>query len=360
MTTTTFHPAIERAVRRYQEWHAGQRAIMVTARVPVQRDDLDTPPAYDGLDWEQDFDAYVRVNVENAKRLAETRLGLGLDDDYLPSYHPYFGISIHCAFFGGAVHFGGGTSYMEPVIERAAEWERLRADPENVWLRRLTRGLAYCRDHGDGVLLAGYRGGNGPMDMANGVMGNALFTELYDDPENMRRVLDVCTDGIRLTFGLQQAHNTPVMGGHIAAGVWLPDPMIGHLSVDASCLTGPATYDEFEKPCLERLAGDVGGYFMHVHMLGRAVYRSLCATQGLAILAPVDDPNQPSMLDALDEVLDSIGSTAFTIDVPIARFDEVLPKLRGRRVFIAFRAQDHAEAARALERIDHYLPLQRS
>ena len=356
MQKTNFHPAIERAVNRYREWHAGKRAFMVQAHVPVSQDGLAVPPAYDGLDWDRDFDAYVRINVENAKTLAERRLDLGIDDDYLPSYHPYFGISIHCAFFGGKVHFGGGTSYMDPVISSASEWERLHADPDNIWLRRLLQGLAYCRDHGDGVLLAGYRGGNGPMDMANAVLGNAFFTEVFDDPDNMHRVMDVCTKGIRMTFDLQKANNTDVMGGHIAGGVWLPEPMIGHLSVDATCLTGPHVYDEFEKPYLERLAAEAGGYFMHTHMLGRPVYRSLRATKGMVIISPADDPNQPTMLDALDEVLDLIGNTAFTIGVPIARFDEVLPKLKGRRAIISFAAKDRTEALGAMEQIDKGLP----
>ncbi len=359
MNNSTFHPAIERAVSRYKEWHAGKRDFLACAHISVQRDDLATPPAYDGLDWDNEFDAYVRVNVENAKKLAETRLSLDIDDDYLPSYHPYFGISIHCSFFGGAVHFGGGTSYMEPVIQRAADWEQLKAAPDNIWLRRLLRGLAYCRDHGDGVLAAGYRGANGPMDMANAVMGNEFFTEIYDDAENMHKVMDICTAGIMMTFEMQKQHNTQIMGGHIGQGVWLPDPMIGHMSVDASCLTGPNVYNEFEKPYLEQIADKTGGYLMHTHMMGSKVFSNLSTTRGMAIISPVDDPNQPTILDSLDELIKDYGKSAFTIGIPLERFDEVLPKLKGTKAIISFRAKDRDEAMYAMEKIDGYLGLNR-
>ena len=222
-TSTTYHPSIMRAATRFRQWYAGERDYLVQVHIPVQRDDLVPAPAYDGLDWEQDFDAYVAGNVANAKKFAESRLDLDIYDDTIPAYFPYFGISIHSSFFGGAVSFGGGTSYMEAVIARAADWATLRPDPQNVWLQRLLRGLAYCRDHGDGLLLAAYRGANGPMDMANAVLGNAFFTEIYDDPENTHRVLEICTRGIQLTFDMQRQQISEIAGGHVN-GSGMPPP----------------------------------------------------------------------------------------------------------------------------------------
>ena len=35
--------------------------------------------------------------------------------------------------------------------------------------------------------------------------------------------------------------------------LWVPDPMAGHISLDAACLAGPDLYDEFEKPYLEAI-----------------------------------------------------------------------------------------------------------
>ena len=98
---------------------------------------------------------------------------------------------------------------------------------------------------------------------------------------------------------------------------------------------------------------------MHVHILGRHVYRNLCTTSGMTILQPCDDPNQPAVLDTLEEILAVLGSTALHLNVPIARFDDILPQLQGRRALISFSAQDRDEALRGMEKMDRYLPLER-
>jgi len=349
---------------RHREFWEGRRAYLVKVGVPVTVPEAEraNPPAYDGLDWDRDFEAYVRGNVHNALAGAQQRLALGLNDDWLPSYYPYFGISIHSACFGGTVRFSRGTSYMDPVIERAADWRRLRADFEkNPWMQRLGWGLSYAREHGEGVLLASFRGANGPLDMANGVLGNALFTEFYDNADAVRRTLDVCTDAVLSAFEWQRRNNTAVEDGRIVpmGGLWVPDPMVGHVSLDAACLAGPAVYDEFEKPWLERLGGRCRGVMIHTHMLGLKLFKTMCNTRGVSLFAPADDPNQPALLDRLDEVLAAAGDVPLMLSVPRDRFADVLPRFRGRRAVFALSATDPDDARRQLEALDGLCPLGR-
>ncbi|OPZ31589.1 MAG: hypothetical protein BWZ02_00096 [Lentisphaerae bacterium ADurb.BinA184] len=313
------HPAIARAIARHREFFAGQRQHLVKISVPVAVPGLPEPPAFDGLDWEQDYDRYVVVNVSNAVRRARARLDLGIADDTIPCYHPYFGISIHSSFFGGAVTFGAGTSYSAPVIARSAEWPQLKADWDSPWPRRLARGLAWCRDHGEGVLPAAFRGADGPLDLANAVLGEALFTELLDDPENSRRLLDTCTQAIIEAFDLQRRHNSCLEGGRIVpmGNLWVPDPNVGHISFDAACLMSPALFEQFERPCIERLAAVCGGVVVHTHMLGRHAFAAMCRTRGL---------------------------------------DAVLPRLVDRRAIFTTTADSAAEARAILRRIRRVLP----
>ena len=352
------HPAIGRAVARHREFFAGRRQFLVKVSVPVEVPGLQTPPPYDGLDWDRDYGRYAEVNVANAVRRARARLDLGIDDDSLPCYHPYFGISIHCSFFGGAVTFGGGTSYCAPVIARAADWAKLRPDWNNPWPQRLARGLGWCRDHGDGVVAAAFRGANGPLDMANAVLGEALFTELLDDPENSGHLLDVCTQSILEAFAFQRRHNSCIEGGRIVpmGNLWVPAPNVGHISFDAACLMSAAMYEEFEHPWVERLTAACGGVVVHTHMLGRHAFGAMCRTRGILVFAPVDDPNQPALIDSLDSVLEAIGDVPLMLHVPPERLDAVLPRFRDRRAVFTTVA-DSATAARALlQRIDRLLP----
>lgn len=358
---SVFHPSIQRAVGRHREFFDGRRRFLVKVHVPVAVEGLPKQIPFDEMDWEKDFDRYVQVGVVNGIAQAAARLELGIDDDTIPCYHPYFGISIHHSFFGGKVTHGGGTSWAEPVIDRAADWPRLRYDLANSWIEKLARGLAWCRDHGQGVLAAGYRGGNGPLDMANGVMGNSLYTEFSDDPGNLAKVVDICLESILGTFGLQRANNTEIDGGHIVpmGGLWVPGGMIGHVSLDAACLAGPAVYERWEKPYMEQLARRTGGMVVHTHMLGRKCFSAMCRTEGVRVFAPVDDPNQPALLDVLDDVLAVAGDTPLMLSVAPSRFDEVLPKFQGRRAVVCFSAASADEAKGLLQRFDHYCPLER-
>lgn len=362
MNSVTVPPVLSRVVERHREFFAGTRDYLVKINVPLDcRDGWQQGKAFDDLDWERDFDDYVRINVENGKLGARCRLALGIDDDSIPFYHPYFGISIHHSFFGGKVTFSGGTSYAAPVIDCAADWPQLHADPHHPWLQKLARGLDYARTHGDGVLFASYRGGNGPLDMANGVLGDALYIEFYDDPENLHRLMDICTQATLMTFDLQKAHNSEIAGGRIVpmGGLWAPDPVIGHISLDAACLASPSLYDEFEKPYLERLTASTGGVIVHTHMLGRHCFPAMCRTQGVRLFAPADDPGQPLLVDVLAEVLDAIGDVPLMLSIPKERLAEILPHFQGRRAIFLLSAADAGEAHRLLAQVDHYCPLQR-
>ncbi len=163
-----------------------------------------------------------------------------------------------------------------------------------------------------------------------------------------------------LTFDLQRQFCTEFAGGHvIPAGVWLPGNAIGHLSIDASCLISPALFEEFEQPYLEQITARTGGVFVHLHMLGRHCFANLCRVPGVLVASPVDDPNQPALLDSLDEVLAMVGDIPLTVGLRRERLAQDLPKFHGRRAIFSIGAADRDEALEILEEIDHYCPLQR-
>jgi len=360
-SSSAFHPAIAAAVRRHREFFAGRRNYLVRVQVPVHCEGLEQPIPFDEMDWDRDYDEYVRVHVENARAEARARLDMGIDDDSIPCYRPRFGTSIHHSFFGGEVTFAGGTSYAREVITAAAQWRELRPDPGSPWLAKLARGLAYGRDHGDGVLVAGYRGGNGPLDMVQGVLGNAIYTEMYDDPEGLHKVVEVCRRATLMTFDVQRRHCTEIDGGHVApmGELWLPGDAIGHVSLDAACLAGSPMYVEFEKPYVEKIAEQVGGMSVHTHMLGRHCFADMCRTKGILVFAPANDPNQPAVADSVDRLLADAGDVPLMLDVPGERFGEILPKFRGRRAVFHLSAKTADDARGQLEQVDRFCPLER-
>ena len=356
-TYDSWHPAILRAVQRHREFHEGSRRWLVSVSVAIEKSAVegqDRLPDFDDMDWHRDFDLYVEVRHERARRAALSRLEMDIDDDWLPGYFPYFGAGIHSSYFRGCMlHHGGGTSYAHSLIESASQSDRLVVDLDGFWPRLLARGLAYARDHADGILPATLRGGNGPMDMANAVLGNVMFTEFYDAPDAMQRLMAVCTECLKTVFAFQKSHCSQIVGGYVApmGPLWIPSDSIGHISLDAACLTGPDVFQEFEQPHLKALVPPGGGLVIHTHMLGRKAFGAMCATPGWLLFAPADDPGQPPLVDECAQMLDAIGQVPLLLRVPLGRLNDVLPMLQGHRVVVCVDAATDDEARRVTERV---------
>lgn len=385
MTNEAFHPALLAAVQRNRDFFSGKRQYLVKVKllgvddnsfgVKAYKDAVENLSAeerkameamqgklvpeipYEGLDWKNDFDKYYKSRVQNAKVRAEYRLNMDLGDDYIPSYFPYFGIAIHHAFFGGHVDFNGGTSYCHPVIEKAEQWEDLHFSVENEWTQRLGEAMSFCNEHGDGVLLASLRGGNGPMDMANGVLGNQLFLDLMLDEENAEHLMQVCADACDAMYQFQQSCASEICGGRIAAqgSLWMPKPMFGHISSDAAHMAGPSLYNEFEKPLIEKLAEKYQGFLFHSHMMGHRMHRDFANTKGIDILRPVEDPNQPTIKEKIDDLLAQLGQKVLMLEVLKEDIPDIIPKFKEKRGIFELTARSRADAQEQLEQIARLL-----
>ncbi|MGN1141532.1 MAG: hypothetical protein ACI4TF_10045 [Oliverpabstia sp.] len=312
---------------------------------------------YDGLDWEHQFEEYYKRRVYNAKIRAQHRLDMGIGDDYIPTYFPYFGNAIHHVFFGGKLEFKGGTSYCHEVIKEAQEFAELHYDVHNEWMERLTEGMRYCRDNGDGVLLAALRGGNGPMDMANGIMGNNLFMEFLEDEENMHKVMEICMNSCEAMYELQKENASHVCGGYITgqSNLWMPDPMFGQISIDAAHLAGPELYEEFEKPYIEKLADKYQGFLLHTHMMGWKMQGTFADTKGMKIIRPSNDNKYPTVLEKLDVILDEIGDKTLMMEVSKDKIEEIMPYFKGKTGIFELEAADRDDAMEQMERISKIL-----
>lgn len=314
---------------------------------------------YDGLDWDVQFEDYYKRRVHNMKIRAEHRLAMGIGDEYIPTYFPYFGNGIHHAFFGGKLTFKGGTSYCHKVIERAEEFGKLHYDIHNKWMERLARAMRYCRDHGDGVLFAALRGGNGPMDMANGIMGNSVFTEFLEDEDNMQKVMKICADSCDAMYQFQKENASQVCNGYITgqSNLWMPDPMFGQISVDAAHLAGPHLYATFEKPYIEKLTDKYQGFLLHTHMMGWMMQGTFATSKGIKIVRPSNDPHRPTVVEKLEFLLDEIKDSTLLMEVSKDEIEKVMPHFKGRKGIFELTAADRDDAMDQMERISKILDI---
>lgn len=275
-----------------------------------------------------------------------------LEDDQLPTLKPFYGIAEHSSFIGGEVTYGGNTSYHHAIISGDySELDALELREDNVQFRMLLDSLDYLRRRGETEgFVPSLRGGDSPLDIANAIRGNDLFYDVYDQPENVRRLMEFCTKACLWTFRHQKAVIPQVMGGTMTGlGVWLPGDSIGHLSEDATCLCSPAMYAEFGRPYLERVLAEFDGAILHTHSMGRRTLPEFCSLDGLTAIELSRDPNQPAPIDVYREYAADLEGKLVVLTMDTQEIRDNLEFLAGRRSIIELSATDMADAKAALD-----------
>jgi hypothetical protein len=127
-----------------------------------------------------------------------------IQDDFCPSIYINWGVGCTTGMItDGEVHFEKGTSYTTGhIIETWEDLEKFRFDPDNRWIGRALefwRGVETQELEGLVFTPILYRS---HLDLANDLRGNLLFTDLYDEPEMVDVLLDVCSDCLKKLDGI--------------------------------------------------------------------------------------------------------------------------------------------------------------
>jgi len=283
------------------------------------------------------------------------------DDDIVPASLVYWGIGgINAAMTGLEPFHDGVTSWLEPNLS----WERidrLAFDPDNKWVQfalHVNQALWDCWDGDFHVLPFLHRS---PLDAANGVRGNELFAEMYTDPKRVGHLIDWCADwqiAIEKFLADNVRRPCPAGWGNAVWGTWLPDGGV-FVNGDPVGLISRRMALEFERPYTAKLFTNTGGGFFHNHTIGLYQADLVSATPGTLVQFFVNDPNQPTGVQALLEVPEIRDKLlAASLDAPIGiagippdKLDEVLAVARHGRFILTLWADPESPDADIAELI---------
>jgi len=107
----------------------------------------------------------------------------------------------------------------------------------------------------------------GPFEIAHAVYGDNIFYELYDDPEFMHNLLELCVDVyIQVTKKLKEVigeERTKCYHGHaLSRGIYMRNGG-ARISEDSATLLSPKQVDEFVLPYDREALKAFGGGFVH-------------------------------------------------------------------------------------------------
>jgi len=234
-------------------------------------------------DWNDVFLKQLRARYANL---------YAMDDDSVPAPEVYFAIgSVTSMMSGVPAHFSGNTGWCEPEIDDWDVLESFTFDPDNVWTRFYVAVIQDMigRWEGDFCLMPYIH--SSPLDAANGLRGNDLFMDCYDDPERVLNLAMRCADW---SIACEQyIKETVCWPKELPRGAWnmaLPDDCV-FVNGDPVDLINAEHQAMFDRPSAGKLFTQTGGGFFHHHALGLRQVANVAETKGLVVQNVYTDPN---------------------------------------------------------------------
>lgn len=290
--------------------------------------------------------------LKSARALLETNGEV--DDDFIPWLSPDFGIAIHHTFLVDVpVQFAEWTSWADHPLagpDGFAELTNVHYNPQNRWVRLVKEMVAYWCEHYDGTYLFTTFGHYGPLDLANGLRGNQLFTDFYDYEEETRALLQTCTDSI---IAFEEDLRT-VAGPYLHDyglpfwGALAPQDAV-FLSEDAMDLCGPTVSEEWGMPFSEQIREHFGAIAVHHHMYGQKVQPVIGREVRNSVIQISNDPNCPPAIDMLHELYQASGNNVLIVECSPEDIEKHIEDFARIRAIIICCNADPVKAKRAVE-----------
>lgn len=315
-----------------------------------------TPPLEE---WDvlKDFRPWLEAGLDNLTDYWNSRQDVR--DDRIPTFKPMFGIAEHSAFLGGEVSFGGSTSYHHAFIKNyETDLEKIRFDSRNPWFRLIMDSLSYLKDRMKDLCVLTMRGADSPLDIANAIRGNDIFTDFYDAPEELGELLSVCTKAMNYTAD----HQKEIVGGAeggIWSGynIWVPGDSFGHLSEDAAAMCSLATYREFGQEYLRKAIEPYDQIMIHTHAMGRHTLPAIAELEKIRYIEITRDPGQPAPIEVLKQYEETLSCKTVILNITRQEAEENLELLRKFKTVLLYQADSIRDANYMCDYIRDALPV---
>jgi len=262
-----------------------------------------------------------------------------LDDDYPFSMGAFYGVPWLEAIMGCPVYFSGTNMYSTPCIEDWSSYDWQPPDVEhNLWAQKLLEFLDALVQHSGGRFACGPTLMRGPADMCSAMRGGTrLALDLYDCPENVARLAEICAD-VWIQVGKAQLALVPesengYMVGSAGLRCWMPEKGVW-LQDDAVSVLSPRFYNQHFMAPVRRIAREFSCVAFHLH--GNYLWP-------VDLLLPVDEIHVQELnydvgvcdleklIPAWRKIQEHKSCLAFA-DATLAEFDHIMDQLAPSRL----------------------------
>lgn len=346
------HESLQRRIARYHEFYASD---LPGDLLIVNRPSWVTKKNLYEYDFTRDGHLEMAADMLQSARALLAMNG-DLDDDFIPWLNVDFGIAIHHTFlYDLPVQFAEWTSWADHPLTGPDGYQKLpelRYQSDNPWVRRVKEVVAYWHAQQDDCCLHATFGHYGPLDLANALRGDELFTDFYEFPEDVHALLRCCTEAIiafeeelRTVCGERlHSYGAPFWGALAPRGAVF-------LSEDAMDLCGPNISTAWGLPYSQQIAAHFGAIAVHHHMLGRPVQGVIGQEVRHSLVQISNDPNCPPAMSCLRELYQQAGGNAVMVDCSPQDIADHLDDLREVRAILICCNSDIDAGKRAVEMV---------
>ncbi len=342
--------AIAKRTKKFYEGPVGKAQIHIKSC-----GDLGLPPIPPLNSWKfpEDMKKYLDLRAQCDYYYAQFHEQI--EDDYIPSTSPWYGIAEHTAFLGGKVDFTESTTFQHEICENLEDFRNLKLDCDNPWIYLVAGGMKYMRETWGEYIPVRMRGADGPSDIANAIRGSALFYDIYDDPETLAELMSFCAKAANFTLDLQRAEATRIADGCINGfGLWMPGKCMGQLSEDFSTMISTEFYEEHFLPSLHECVKDCDGAMLHVHSLGHRMIPMFAGIEKIQLMEISSDPNSERAVDIIRKYHDDLKEKTIIVAPTYEELANMEDILASSKTVVWYHATDKEDAKRAMAIVEKY------
>jgi len=339
----TFEDHLDHVVKRarsfYNANHPGH--FLVNTIIPV--DSPKIPPLFD-FDLDHQLTVWLDHKLAAARSL--WRAKRELDDDSIPAICPQFGIAEHSAWLGLEVQFQEDTCLPEPLLKSPDDLDRMTYTEQAKWFQYMKKGYEYLHTKKDGSFVLSNRGTMTPMDLANALRGDELFTDFILQPDFVHRLMKFLAKAIDWYYRHLCDWADEIDGGFVQyiGNGWMGPNFIGHLSNDVAMLCSTQIYEEFGFPYEIELTKKYNGSFYHVHNEKLHFVPKVAELSGLRLLEISNDPKTRLALDDVERIFSMSGIANLMLHGTSDQVRNHVDKLKTRNIFLQVSCEDRKDA----------------
>jgi hypothetical protein len=286
--------------------------------------------------------------IQTINRRIEIRQNV--DDDWIPGITLHYGFGAFGAIFcDETLAFTEDTSYLpHQVLEDWNKACQCRYRKDRFWSEMFLGAAEYISTRAGSSFMTEVYPTPGPLDVANLLRGNAVFTDVYEYPEQLHAFLSAAADDlVEHTLNLRKVMQNP-LDAVFTFDKCIPGGVL--LLEDAADLCSPGTYNQFGRPYTQRVIDRLGGAYIHHHSLGRQQFKTIDRLAGLWVHQISSDPNCVRPITDLDFLLGQVtGNPVVDLECTFAEIRQYYHRLKGGKYILTVNCQDETEAKRTVE-----------